>query len=127
MSEKISWSVFIDVSAGPKLAAKDLLEVEAYDKIAVRLEAGATDVDVEIQPGGAGQVSLLMIKSSIYDAGLTYSPDGGATTIPLDAPLVLIGAGAVSLLADAPQVLRWSNETAEVAQIEVFVGRDATA
>jgi hypothetical protein len=74
MPEKISWSAFVDVTAGPKLSVADVLEVQAYDKIQVRLEARATDVDVEIQPGGAGQVSLLMITSSIYDAVLTYSP-----------------------------------------------------
>jgi hypothetical protein len=40
--------------------------------------------------------------------------------------VLLIGVGAVSLLAAAPQLLQWANGTDEVAQIEIFVGRDAT-
>lgn len=126
MVETINWAVNIDVSAGPKLTASGASELEAYDKVGITLEAGAADVDVELQPGGAGQVTLLMIKASVYDAAITYSPDGGTTEIPLDAPLVLIGAGAVGLLAAAPQELQFDNGTGDPVQIEIFVGRDAT-
>jgi hypothetical protein len=126
MAEKIKWAVHIDVAAGPKLSATDVIEVEAYDKVGITLDAGAADVDVELQPGGAGQVTLLMIKASNYDPAITFSADGGATTVPLDAPLVLIGTGAVSLLADAPQQLQWDNGTADPVQVDIFVGRDAT-
>jgi len=126
MAETINWAVHIDVAAGPKLSASGANEFEAYDKVGVTLDAGATDVDVELQPGGAGQVTLLMIKASNYDPDLTYSPDGGTTEIPLDAPLVLIGVGAVGLLAAAPQELQFDNGTGDPVQIEIFIGRDAT-
>jgi hypothetical protein len=126
MAEKIKWAVHLDVAAGPKLSASDVLEVEAYDKVAVTLEAGAEDVDVELQPGGAGQVTLLMIRASKYDPDITFSADGGTTTVPLDAPLVLIGAGAVGLLAEAPQLLQWGNDTGDPVRIDILIGRDAT-
>lgn len=126
MAEKISWTVRIDVAAGPKLSASDVIEVEAYDKISFTLDAGDTGIAVDLQPGAAGQVSFLMISASEYAEEITYSPDGGTTTVPLDAPLVLIGAGAISLLGSAPQQFEWENTTLNPVDIEIFVGRDAT-
>lgn len=126
MTEKIKWSAQIDIAAGPKLSIGDTLEVEAYDKVAFSLDADATDVKVDLQPGGAGQVQLLVIKASAYDAGLTFSPDGGTTDFTLDAPLILVGTGPVGLLGTAPKQLQWSNGTDDVVMIDILIGRDAT-
>ena len=95
--------------------------------MAVSLETDAENVKVDIQPGGAGQVKLLVIKASAYAPELTFSADGGTTDIPLDAPLILVGTGPVSLIGEAPKQLQWSNGTEGTVKVEILIGRDATA
>lgn len=127
MPETINWTVSLQVPGGPRLGQSDALAVEAYDKISVTLEAGASDVDVEVQPSStAGQVSLLALMASAYAPELTFSADGGSTTRPLVAPVCLIGAGAVSLLDATPQQLQLANRTDDPVTVDIVVGRDAT-
>jgi hypothetical protein len=126
MPETINWSVTFDAVLGPRIAEAGTQAVEAYDKISVQLEAAATDVDVDVQPSAtAGDVQLLVITASSYEAAATYSPDAGTTDFTLDGPVVLIGGGAVSLLADPPQTLRFANPDTDPVDIEILVGRQA--
>ena len=126
MSETINWSVTFDAVLGPRVAAHGTQVLGAYDKLSIQLEAGATDVDVEIQPSGtSGDVRLLVVTAGLYDVGITYSADTGTTTAELDGPLVLIGAGAVSLLADPPQALRLANPHTDPVAVDILVGRQA--
>ena len=124
MPETINWSVTFDALLGPRVAESGTSSVTAYDKISVRLEQNVSDVDVDVQPSTtAGEVQLLVVKADAYDGGITYSADKGTKTFPLDGPLVLIGSGAVSLLASAPQSLRFSNPAAQPVNVEILVGR----
>ena len=126
MAETINWSVNFDAVLGPRIAASGTQTVDAYDKVSVRLEAGATDVDVDVQPSAtAGDVLLLVITASSYEAQVTFSADAGTTMFTLDGPVVLVGAGAVTLLADPPQTLRFANPDAQPADIDILVGRQA--
>jgi hypothetical protein len=124
--ESVNWAVHVDVASGPKLSAADTITVEAYDKVSLTLDANASNVSVDLQPGTAGQIKLLLITASAYDADVTYSADAGTTKVPLDAPLVLVGGGAVGLLQADPTTLQWDNGTADPVAIQIFVGRDAT-
>jgi len=134
MSEKIKWSFTIEVVGGPKISDSKTLELEAYDKIQVTVPSDATNKDVQIQPGGTGQVVFLLIRSTLYDdTQLTYkvkdSSGEGATEYKLDAPQMLIGKGSVNMLEKAPSSLIFKNAIAnnnEGATIDIFVGRDAT-
>jgi hypothetical protein len=127
MPETINWTLNLQVPLGPRVAQSGALTVEAYDKVNLTLEAGATDVDVDVQPAStAGQVTFVAITASVYDELLTYSPDGGTTTHALEAPVALLGAGAVALLNAAPEQLRLANGTADPVTVEILVGRDAT-
>lgn len=131
MTEKINWSALVQVVGGPKLSASDTAVVEAYDKIRINIEAG-TDKEVEIQPGGEGQASLLMIVSSKYSnpgsetEKLTYKVNDGTDSIELDGPHLLIGKGAVSLLDAAPTSLSFTNDLGVDVSVDILVGRDAT-
>lgn len=79
MSEKINWSFNIQVVGGPKLSESQTMEVEAYDKIQVTVEDGASDKKVELQPGASGQVCFLMISSDQYEGDkLTYKVNDSA-------------------------------------------------
>ena len=127
MPETINWSVTFDAVLGPRIAEAGTQTVDAYDKISVQLAALAGEVNVDLQPSAAaGNVQLLVITASSYAAATTYSPDAGATTpFTLDGPVVLIGAGAVSLLTGPPQTLQFANPGDDPVDIEILVGRQA--
>lgn len=126
MPESIAWSTSFAVLLGPRVVQSGALAVDAYDKLSVHLDAGAAAVDVDVQPAAtAGDVQLLVIAADSYDAGVTYSADAGATSAVLDGLLVLIGAGAVSLLADPPQTLQFANPSGDPVSVDILVGRSA--
>jgi hypothetical protein len=132
MSDNISLTMNVHVSGGPKMTTTRTITVEAYDSIKVTIlgtDSGSADADkqVEVQPGGSGQVSFLSITSDRYDAGLTYKVNSsGNPAIALDQPHVLIGKGAVGLLDPAPAELFFSSSIAADAEVQILVGRDAT-
>ena len=128
MPEKVNWSFTIDTVEGPRLSGSDVMDLHAYDKVSVTLEPGVADVDVAVQPvDEAGLVRLLVIRASAYNEALTFSADGGTTELPLEGPVVLIGSGAVRLLADAPQELRLANGTASAVTVDILAGRNAAS
>jgi len=128
MTEKINWTLNIHVEGGPKVLASESLEVEAYDMIEVKIMKDDENKEVHIQPGDAGQVQLLLIKSDIYGDELTYKVNEKTDIIKLDALQVLIGDGAVKLLGESPKKLKFTNKLAEPdhVKIQIFVGRKAT-
>jgi len=132
MTESINWSLNAQIVGGPKVMASATKEIEAYDKIEVTIEADTTDKEVEIQPGGAGKVLFLLIKSDTYSNDssdvekLTYKVNELTTTIELDALHVFIGNGAVLLLTEPPEKLVFTNKLLTPVSIEILVGRMAT-
>jgi hypothetical protein len=127
MSEKINWTLNVQVVGGPKISESDTILAEAYDKVQVTIAAGDSDVEVDVQPGGSGQVQFLLISSDQYAEGLTYKVNAdSADAVELDGPQVLIGKGAVGLLDPEPKKLFFSNGLAEDASVQILVGRDAT-
>ena len=129
MTESINWSLNVQVIGGPKVMASDTKEIEAYDKIEVTIEAGTADNGVDIQPGDAGSVQFLLIKSDTYSGDvekLTYKVNELPTIIELDALQVFIGNGAVGLLTESPKKLVFTNDLTTPVSIEILVGRIAT-
>lgn len=126
MPETINWSVTFDAVLGPRISAAGAQVVGAYDKLSIQLDGNASDVDVDLQPSGTGgDVELLALRSSSYTAGVTFSADAGSNEFTLNGPLVLIGSGAVALLADPPQTLRFDNPDPDPVDIDILVGRQA--
>jgi hypothetical protein len=123
MAERVTWSYAVQVAGGPTLAGSGAMEVEAYVKLSVVVPASGS-LDVEVLPGGGGSVQLLVISPASPSADLSY--DVGGETVALDGPHVLIGAGAVGLLAATVGTLEFSNGGAEDAEISILAGRDAT-
>ena len=121
MAEELLWSVMVKAVDGPQVAVSGTMPVEAYDKIGVTVAAGATQ-QIDLSPGGAAEVTALVISPDPPDALLTYDVSG--SDVPLDAPHVLLG-GAVALVGD-PTSLTFTNGTAADADITILVGRDAT-
>jgi hypothetical protein len=119
------------------LTFNQTLDVDAYDKIDVTVpappDANASDMKVELQPGGAGQVQFIAIVSDWFGDKLSYKINKKTADVrTLDQPHFLAGAGAVSLFDSAapPTALFFTNATsgatAKDAKIQILIGRDAT-
>ncbi|MCW5618707.1 MAG: hypothetical protein KIS65_05795 [Nitrosomonas sp.] len=127
----VSWSISIQVAGGPTVSAREgPIAAEATDRIEVSIAGGEVDKVVDLQPGPASGIHLLLIKSSQYGDGteITFKVSDGVTDSPA---LVLAGpqfysGGAVMLLGLDPQSLKFSNASADSAEIEIFIARDAT-
>jgi hypothetical protein len=130
MSEKINWTLNVQVVGGPKISATETLPVEGYDKLVVDIADGANGEDIQIQPGGSGQVQLLLISSDQYGDTLSYSVNAAEADptkrIKLDSLQILVGEGAVGLLGAAPNTLYFYNTMGTAASVQILVGRIVT-
>lgn len=120
----IKYAVDVQVTGGPRLNFNDKIEVDAYDRLDVVVPKGGAEKTVEVQPGAAGAVRLLVIRSS--DASADVSFKNGAGFVGLENPVLLAG-GAVGMLDAAPQEMKFKNETDADVTVTIIVGRDATA
>ena len=99
--------------------------MDAYDVASATLKAGGS-IDIVVQPlSSPGDVIFLVVSSDIYDAGLTYTIIDGGPAHALDAPHVMLGAGAVGFMnsGSPPQTLKFSSALAKEANIQVVAGR----
>ena len=123
----ITWQFQVSIPGGPAFTiTQPTIKVAAYDVASATIGAGASNVDVVVQPSTtAGDVLLVVVSSDTYDPGLTYKIDGGATAHALDAPHVMLGAGAVGFMnaGAPPQKLTFSSTLAKDAKIQVVAGR----
>ncbi len=126
MPETILLNIAITVPNGPKITQSRSLPVEAYDKLDVTVPDTTTGMEVELQPGGSGQVQFLLVTADPYDDDLTYTVNTGTTAYKLDQPHLLSGAGAVSMLDPAPEKLVFDNTSGKDARVQILIGRDAT-
>lgn len=129
MAERLSWVLQARISGGPQMRVVQQVEIEAYDKLTFEIpkKEGSTagEATVLIQPGTSQQVRFLLITASAYVQDLTYN--SGDQAIVLDAPQLFSGAGAVGLLEQAPNTLKFSNSSDKPVTIEILVGRAATS
>jgi hypothetical protein len=126
MPETIALTVSTVVSGGPRLTANRAIVVEAYDKFKVTIPDATTGMEVELQPGGAGQVSFLQVTASQYDENLSYKVNAGTTSHILDQPHLFSGKGAVGIVAAAPEKLVFDNAIGADVEVQILIGRDAT-
>jgi hypothetical protein len=123
----ITWQFRVAIPGGPALAISEpSIDVQAYDVASATIAAGASNIDVNVQPSStAGDVVFVLVNSDQYDAGLTYVVDGGTDTHALDAPHVMLGSGAVGFMnaGAPPQILTFTSTLTKDAHVQVVVGR----
>lgn len=123
----INWQFQTTIPGGPAfILNQPPIQVDAYDVVTVTLPTGASNVAVPIQPSStSGDVVFLVISSSQYDPGITYTVDTLAAIHALDGPHALVGSGAVGFLNSTapPQKLSFSNTFAKGVTVQVVVGR----
>lgn len=125
MAETINWLYSVRADRGPTAALNGTFEADAYERISVTLAAGATQ-DVTVAPGTWAEVLSLVISADNLDGNVTVEPDGAAAAVALDAPIVLLGAGAVALLGAGDATVTLENTGAADVLVDFFVARDAT-
>lgn len=132
MTEKINWTLNVQVVSGPKIMASDTIDVDAYDKIEVTIDPEATDKEVQIQPGDIEKVKFLLIRSDQYGERLTYKVNEKTekAVIKLDSLQLFIGVGAIGLFIKSPTKLFFTNLLVVdgkgiPASIQILVGRKA--
>ena len=123
----ITWQFQATIPGGPAFTINQPpIAIAAYDVASATIAAGATGVDVTVQPSTTpGDVVLVVVNSDLFDAGLTYVVDGGTDKHALDAPHVLLGSGAVGFMnaGAPPQTLTFDSTLAKDANVQVVVGR----
>ena len=124
MAETINWLYSVRADRGPTAALNGTLEADAYERISVTVLAGGT-TDVTVAPGTWADIRSLVVSADDLSGAVTVQPEG-ATAAPLDAPFVLLGAGAVSLLGAGNANVTLANASAEDVLVDFFVARDAT-
>jgi hypothetical protein len=125
MPESMSWNYSLAAAYGPAIVNAGVFDVDAYQKLSVRIAAGATQA-VTIAPGTWADVRSVAIAASDSSGSVEVTPDGAAAAFALDGPLFLIGAGAVGLLGSGDATLSIENTGAGEVSVDIFVTRDAT-
>jgi hypothetical protein len=131
MSEKIDWSLNVQVSGGPRIFKSDSLSVDAYDKFEVTVPETNGKMNVMVQPGDASLVQFVLIASDNYE-NLTciIDPDSdpakpsGGPKFKMNQPVMLIGQGAVSLLGTGQKVFEFDNASISKASVVMLIGRN---
>lgn len=134
MPTNISWKLNLEIQSGPNIVVTNAVQADAYDRIEVKVPdstATPTATTVDVQPGAAGKVKLLLIRSSKYGNNLKYQVrDNTTPERVLNDALFLVGAGSLNLLLEdltAPlDKLLVTNTTGQDVILEIIVGRTAT-
>lgn len=133
MPTNISWKLNVEIQAGPSITVTNAVQADAYDRIEVKVPdstAAPTTTTVDVQPGAAGKVQLLLIRSTKYGNNLKYKVHDNTTPERvLNDAVFLVGAGSLDLLEDAAaplDKLLVTNTTGQEVVIEVIVCRNAT-
>jgi len=132
MATNISWKLNLEIQSGPNIIVTNVVQADAYDRIEVKVPDSTpapTATTVDVQPGAAGKVKLLLIRSSKYGNNLKYNVHDSTTAERvLNDAVFLVGAGSLDLLEDtaAPlDKLLITNTTGQDVVLEIIVGRTA--
>jgi hypothetical protein len=122
MTDSVSVNGSIAVSAGPSFPVALTIDVNAYQKVDVTIDTGAS-LPVDLQFGDdLAAVKLLFLQSNPRDAGITYKPDAGAPG-DLGQPLLLIGSDVAARFPKSKGSFTVSNATAAPAEVVALIGR----
>lgn len=131
MAIEIAWKLSVDIPSGPGLTMSSVVDVEAYDRIAVKVPNSTAsppaEAAVDVQPGAAGKVRFLLVRSDAYGDDLTFKVHDTANPArALNDALLLVGEGSLSLLESPLDKLLVTNTLGRDVTIEILVGRLAT-
>src|SRR5262249_62156223 len=105
MPTNISWKLDVEIQSGPNIIVSNTVQADAYDRIEVKVphstSPSPTPTTVDVQPGAAGKMELLLIRltSGQYGDDLKYKVHDSTTPErALNDAVFLVGAGSLKLL-----------------------------
>ena len=115
------------VSGGPSVAESGTFSADAYEHLhEVVIPKNSVPTTLEVQPSLLVDIKALAIKCNNYDGDVSFTVDEGVTPVVVDAPIVLIGSGALGLLGATINDLIFTNANTETdAKVTVLAVRDA--
>ena len=131
MPTNVTWKLNLEIQSGPKAEIANTVQVDAYDRIQVTVPdttASPAATTIDIQPGAAGKVKVLLIQSNRYGDDLTFQVHDNTTDeIALNDAIFLAGKGGIELLEGTTTLdkLLVTNTTGQPAVLEIVVGRTA--
>jgi hypothetical protein len=124
MAETIHWLYSVRAQGGPSTSLHGHFEADAYEKMNVTVPATSAQL-ITIGSATWADIIGLMVSANDLSGDVTVQPDGGPV-LPIDAPIVLLGTGAMGLLGGGNATLNLDNTSAEDVDVDIFVSRDAT-
>lgn len=123
MSIQAMTTLNVQIPSGPSVSVAWTLTADAYDRATVTVKQGQAG-KVQLQPGAAPNVLLMVLTSTDYSGKVTYKFNGAAMTIK--GPQIVVGPGLVNSLPAPPQTITFDNTagTADVT-LDVLVLRTA--
>ena len=133
MPENINWAVAVQVTDGPAIKVGDNLPIDAYSKVKIELDDGATDQKV-ILGAADSEIVLLFVRANQYGdsaaaaTALLYRMNTQAVDKNeiFELPIFLLGKSAVSLLSGNLQSMTFTNNTGSAVTLDILVGLDVT-
>jgi hypothetical protein len=128
---KVTFTIGAQITGGPQLSAPRTRDVEGYDKLDILLPPNTADKTVDLQPGAADKLVLLMIKSDLYGKEITFTVKGGGSEsepLTLEEPHIFINDAVKLFKVDQPTALKFTStfpaaDATKKANIEVLVAR----
>lgn len=125
----ISWGVTVRLDGREVAAAASQPgDAEAVQHLEVTVPSGGDPHAVELFPGSASSVQLLLLNPRRQGAALSFVAGDGDTEsaeVALDVPQVYSG-GSVALFGVAPNRLTLRNDDDDPVTVDIFLARDAT-
>jgi hypothetical protein len=133
MPEELRWNLSVQVVSGPTVAAAGTLRADGYNKLQVIIPArtGGADGTLAVEVSTAGAELLVVKASQFVDVAdptktLTYDVNDAGAPKQLTAPLMLLGADAIKLLANPVAKITFTNPLEVPITADIVVGGDAT-
>ena len=129
MASSLSYLVKATIGGGPSFLAQDRFDTESF--IFTQVTVPAAGATVAVGAGAMADIQLIGIAVDAYkDAAGAFQVTmqnalAGSPTITLEGPIMLVGAGAVSLLGTAIESLVFMNATGEDRTVTILVARNA--
>lgn len=122
MAETVTYAGSATATGGPAVGFAVALEVEGYGK-GNGLVAMGKKKTIPLNTPGAN-VAIFLIRASKYGDALTVSA-GTLSKTPLNAPLIVGGAGVAAKILGGATGFEFENNLGEDVTVEVFVARNA--
>jgi hypothetical protein len=107
----------VQIPTGPSVSVAWTVKADAYDRASVTVAHGQTG-KLQLQPGAAPNVLLMVLTSTDYSGNVTYKLNG--TAMAIKGPQIVAGSGLVNSLPAPPQTITFDN-TAGAADVTLDV------